>query len=290
MNCMATVDVLFPMVPDAADFGKIAVNHVLGDVYAAFGIPCFALSVLGVPYGLEPTSPEVIQMMVGSVHELSRAGTTLIGGHTLAKQADLSLGFCVIAQAMTDATEPLRGIKEGDPIFLTKPLGTSIASLLWKHAPQLEEEFADVRASMLETSLPAARLLYRHGVTVCTDVTGFGLINHLHRLLVRLDSAAEIFIDQLPGFATTEQYYGEDLPTTSLYFHNLNHAARFADINKASGHAKAALLFDAQVAGGLLFALPVEHVLRIQDEFKTSGLAMHLIGRCRKGTAGNVII
>jgi selenide,water dikinase len=53
VDCLSTVDIVLPMVLRASDFGRVAVNHVLGDIYAAFGVPHFALSILGLPHGLQ---------------------------------------------------------------------------------------------------------------------------------------------------------------------------------------------------------------------------------------------
>ncbi|MFM0082296.1 selenide, water dikinase SelD [Paraburkholderia sediminicola] len=289
-ECMATVDILFPMVPDAEDFGRIVANHVLGDVYAAFGVPSFALSIVGVPYGLEASSPEVTQMLSGAIRHFESAGVRLLGGHTLAKQADVSLGFAVVGTPMTGKRESIRKVQPGDPIFLTKPLGTSAATLFWKLNDSQDGAFQDVRSSMLKSSAASASLLYRAGVNHCTDVTGFGLVNHLHRLMLRETSAAEIFFEQIVGFSSLDLYLESGLPTSSLYLQNVDFASQFSNAFSASTHLKSALIFDAQVAGGLMFAYPTEVADALMRQFEQAGLELIRIGNVKQGTVGEVTI
>ncbi|MGF6966746.1 selenide,water dikinase [Paraburkholderia sp. WC7.3g] len=289
-ECMATVDVLFPMVHEPEDFGRIVANHVLGDIYAAFGLPTFALAVVGIPYGVEASGNEVTEMMSGAVRELGDAGACLIGGHTLAKQSDLSLGFTVVGTPMRGERKTVRATGHGDPIFVTKRLGTSVATLLWKTEDAQDDSFQDAKSSMLQSNLTAARLLYRSGVTYCTDVTGFGLVNHLHRLMLRTESASKIFFDLLPAFASVTPIEEAGYPTSSLYFQNVEFASRFSNALSACAHKKSALLFDAQVAGGLLFTYPREQSQELEQDFEQAGIELFKIGNLKKGKIGEVTI
>lgn len=288
VSCLSTVDIVLPMVLNAADFGRIAVNHVLGDIYAAFGSPQFALSILGLPYGLRASDGDVVEAMVASTREFQMSGARLIGGHTLAKQADFSLGFSVVGLPMQGHRGQLRQVRIGDPVYLTKPLGTSAATLLWKHETVQENDLLDVLASMLEPSKEAARLLYEAGVPHCTDVTGFGLANHLHRLLMREGVAASVQIAAVPGFASLDPFYAEGLPTSSLYYQNLEFASRFSNTDGCQKNPKAPLIFDAQVAGGLLFVCPDERSFDVTQRFDSVGIKLFQIGNCVSGNPGEV--
>ncbi|BBQ02693.1 hypothetical protein BSFA1_78210 (plasmid) [Burkholderia sp. SFA1] len=74
VDCLSTVDIVLPMVLRAADFGRIAVNHALGDIYAAFGVPQFALSILGLPHGLQASATDVVELVRAEASELNEAG------------------------------------------------------------------------------------------------------------------------------------------------------------------------------------------------------------------------
>lgn len=289
VNFLATVDTLFPMVPDPADFGRIVVNHVMGDVYASFGKPKFALAHLGIPHGLEASNPFIAHMMNGAMQELSNIGVPLIGGHTLAKQSDLSLGFSVVGSPMEKQGTAFRAVQPGDPIFLTKRLGSSVASLMWKQGLAKDDDFGDILEGLMQRSDLHAESLNEVGVQHSTDVTGFGLVNHLHRLLLRIGSAAEISVEELPIYRSLEKAIdSEELPTTSLYFDNAHFASRFSNAQSMSAHRRAPFLFDAQVAGGLVFTIPVDRERSVLNELTRRGLAFYNIGRCCEGGVGEV--
>jgi len=289
---LATVDVLFPMVPDPQDFGRVVVNHVLGDIYASFGTPKFALAHLGVPYGMDASSDVVTRMMAGALAELSDAGVTLVGGHTLAKQTDLSLGFSVVGTPVPKNQTRARAPRPGDPMFLTKPLGSSVASILWKTSAAKDDELRDVLTEgVLKRSAAHADVLHQIGIEQCTDVTGFGLVNHAHRLLLRQGVAAQIAVADLPIYSSLGPYLDRgELPTTSLYFDNLSFAEKFSNAAALRSHPRAPLLFDAQVAGGLVFVLPVENRSTTLQLFEQMGLTAQMIGHCIEGPAGKILL
>jgi len=214
----------------------------------------------------------------------------LLGGHTLAKQTDISLGFAVVGTPMTGDRKQIRQAQPGDPIFLTKRLGTSAATLFWKLNDAQDNAFQDIRLSMLESSHQAARLLYRAGVNYCTDVTGFGLVNHLHRLMLREKTAAEIFFERIIGFPSLDTHYESGLPTSSLYLQNVDFASQFSNAFNASAHPKSALIFDAQVGGGLMFAYPREDASNLLREFEEAGVELFIIGNTKQGPVGEVTI
>lgn len=291
-NLLATVDTLFPMVPDAGDFGRIVVNHVANDVYASFGIPKFALAHLGVPHGLSADSDVVLRMMHGAIQELSAIGVSLVGGHTLAKQSDLSLGFSIVGVPMSRVDAPVReNGRPGDAIFLTKPLGSSVASLLWKLRLAKEDDFGDVLDGLKQRNDQYSIVLHKMGIAHCTDVTGFGLLNHVHRLLLRISSAAQISVDDLPIYKSVGKYQEyEDLPTTSLYYENASYASKYSNVESWYRHPKSPCMLDAQVAGGLVFVVPSECEEDMLRAFLEHDLTIYRIGQCIDGDAGGILL
>ncbi|UGS91261.1 selenide, water dikinase SelD [Ralstonia wenshanensis] len=289
---LATVDVLFPMVPEPEDFGRVVVNHVLGDIYASFGTPKFALAHLGVPYGMDASSGVVTRMMTGALAELSDAGVTLVGGHTLAKQTDLSLGFSIVGTPVPKNQLPARPPRPGDPLFLTKPLGSSVASILWKTKAARDDELRDViTEGVLKRSAAHTDILHKSGIEQSTDVTGFGLVNHAHRLLLRQGVAAQITVEALPIYSSLVSYLDSgELPTTSLYFDNVSFAEKFSNAAALRSHPRAPLLFDAQVAGGLVFTLPAESSSTTLRLFEEMRLTAQMIGHCIEGPAGKILL
>src|SRR5215831_6403427 len=121
---LQTVDYFRAIVDDPYTLGKIAANHALGDVYAMGGEPQTALAIATVPYGLESkVGADLSAMITGANEVLRQAGCALVGGHT-SEGAELALGFAV--NGLVPAATALRkgGLKPGDALILTKPLGT----------------------------------------------------------------------------------------------------------------------------------------------------------------------
>jgi selenide,water dikinase len=121
---LQTVDFFRALVNDPYVFGQIAANHALNDIYAMGAEPHSALAIAVVPYAAEQIVEEqLFQLLSGAVAIFERDSVALAGGHS-AEGAELALGFSV--QGFADATKLLRkgGMRPGDQVLLTKPLGT----------------------------------------------------------------------------------------------------------------------------------------------------------------------
>ena len=123
---LQTVDFFRAMVDDPYLFGRIAANHALGDIYAMGGLPETALAIATLP----PSRPAIIEqdlfhMLKGGTEVLEEAGAVLIGGHS-AEGAELALGFAVTGRTRPGRLLRKGGLRPGDRLVLTKPLGTGV--------------------------------------------------------------------------------------------------------------------------------------------------------------------
>ena len=119
-----SVDFFRAMIDDAYLFGKIAANHALGDLYAMGAEPQTALAIATVPFGLEAKIEDTLtQMMTGAAEILRAAGAALVGGHT-SEGSELGLGFAVNGLVDRDRIMRKTGLRPGDRLILTKPIGT----------------------------------------------------------------------------------------------------------------------------------------------------------------------
>ncbi len=245
MAVVQSVDHFRAFIDDPFVFGEIAAAHALSDLHAMGARPWTALAVASVPY--MPSAKmraDLVAMMQGATQVLEADGCMLVGGHS-GEALELSLGFCV-----TGLVEPRRiwrksGLREGDALVLTKPLGTGV--LLAGHMRGLTKARWLVAAieSMRRSNAAAARILAMHGVSACTDVTGFGLAGHLTEMLRASGVSAVIDLDCVPLLPGALELASQGVEST------LSGENRGA----LAGHPRRPLvdlLADPQTSGGLL--------------------------------------
>jgi len=247
-----SLDLLRELVADPWLMGRIAANHALSDLYASGARPVSALAAVTLPFaGPEIQQRDLKQMLSGALAEFSAVDCVLAGGHSMQGQ-ELSLGFVVNGVPMSQEGRLLakRGLREGDQLVLTKPLGTG--ALFAAHMQLCADGRHIARAidNMLASNGPAAELALAHGVSTCTDVTGFGLLGHLLEMLGG-ELGATLALEDLPlleGAVATMQ------------------SGIFSSAHEANAKAGGALvfdqkrllaqiLFDPQTCGGLLIGV-----------------------------------
>jgi selenide,water dikinase len=254
---LQTVDFFRAMVDDPYLFGRIAATHALGDVYAMGGMPETALAIATLP----PARPPIVEhdlyhMLRGGLDVLEAAGAVLVGGHS-AEGAELALGFAVTGRPRPGKLLRKGGLRPGDRLILTKPLGTGVILAADARGVASGRIVEGALATMVQSAGPAASCLLAHRATACTDVTGFGLLGHLLEMLRASDVNAVLDPDSIPALDGAVSLLGRGI-VSSLHADNV---AAMAALNPgASGLTDpiAALLIDPQTAGGLLAGIPAE--------------------------------
>jgi selenide, water dikinase len=174
---LSTADFFTPVVDDAYDWGRIAAANALSDVYAMGGRPVIAINLVGWPRDVLPLEL-MTEVLRGGLAVASDAGCPVIGGHSI-DDPEPKYGMAVTGVAdparllRNDAAEP------GLPLTLTKPLGVGLLNNRHKQTGQV---FAEAIATMTELNRDAAAAAVATGLTAATDVTGFGLLGHLHKM------------------------------------------------------------------------------------------------------------
>ena len=250
-----SVDYFRSFLDDPYLFGKIAANHSLSDLHAMGAEPQTALAIATVPYGLEAKiENDLFMMMAGALEILREAGAALVGGHT-SEGAELSLGFAV--NGLIDAEKLARkgGMRPGDRLILTKPLGTGT---LFAAEMRLKAKARWVQAaiaSMAQSNRAAALCLQRHGLTACTDVTGFGLLGHLVEMTKASAVDVALELDAVPALAGALETLAMGI-FSSLQPQNVRLRRALREPERWSRHASFPLVFDPQTSGGLLASVP----------------------------------
>jgi selenide, water dikinase len=265
MAMVHSVDFFRAFIDDPYIFGKVAANHALGDIWAMGGQAQSATAVCTVPPGMDAKVEDVLfQMMTGALEVLNEADCSLVGGHT-GEGKELALGFAIngLIEDKPEAILPniLRksGMKPGDVLILTKPIGTG--TLFAAHARLAAKgRWIDAALqSMVISNRIGAQILREHGGTACTDLTGFGLLGHLVEMTRPSEVDAEIHLSALPLLDGAQECVEAGI-TSSLQSANVRLRRALRNQEEFVNHPRYPLIFDPQTAGGLLASVPADRV------------------------------
>ena len=275
-----TVDFFRAFVDDPYIFGQVAANHALGDVFAMGAEPQSALAVASVPFGPEAKVEEALfHMMSGAMDVLADAGASLVGGHT-SEASELALGFSINGLADRDKILRKGGMRPGDRLILTKPLGTGTLFAADMRGDAKGRWIDSALASMVKSNRIGSEILFARGATACTDVTGFGLLGHLVEMARPSEVDVELDLNALPLLDGALDCIRNGI-FSSLQPQNvrLRRAIR-SDLNGGRESELLPLIFDPQTAGGLLASVPEDEAEACVDALRKSGYPKsQIVGR-----------
>jgi len=252
---LQTVDFFRAMVGDPYLFGRIAATHALGDIYAMGGVPETALAIAALPPARPAiTEHDLYHMLKGGTEVLEAAGATLIGGHS-AEATEMALGFAVTGRTRPGHLLRKGGLRPGDRLILTKPLGTGVILAAEMRARARAWLVLGAIQTMLQPAAAASAIFVAHDASACTDVTGFGLLGHLLEMLSASSADARLDPRNIPALDGALDLIAAGI-ASSLHAGNQTALAALADADR--GSPLAALLIDPQTAGGLLAGVPAD--------------------------------
>jgi selenide,water dikinase len=283
---VATVDFFTPIVDDAYDFGRIAAANAFSDVYAMGATPLLALNLVGWPRGKLPLDL-LGEVLRGGQDIAQQAGAFVLGGHSV-DDPEPKYGMVAIGEAHPDRIVTLARARPGDVLVLTKPIGTGVLTTALKRDLLAAPDLAAAVASMTTLNAGAARAMLAVGVDAATDVTGFGLLGHLHNMLAASKVAAELDAAAVPLFPGAVDLVARGAVPGGT---ERNRDSLTAHVTFAAGvnEAMRVLLHDAQTSGGLLLAVPADKTDALLAALKKEGTpAAARIGRVTAGSAGAI--
>jgi len=274
-----TVDFFTPVVDDPYDWGRITAANALSDIYAMGAVPLTALQLLGWPRDVIPWSV-ASEVIGGGLDVMGQAGCVVVGGHSI-DDPEPKYGFAVTGLVDPVAVVTNAGAEPGDALVLTKPLGIGIITTAIKRGLCPDPVREAAVASMVQLNDRAAAGLPVGGVHAATDVTGFGLLGHLHEMLRAAGVSAEIVGDAVPVLDGARELL-EAGCWAGGSGRNLEAVAPFVD-GEAPGDT-VRLLADAQTSGGLLMA--AADPVAVTSRIRSAGGDAWVIGRIvdRPGT------
>ena len=268
-----TVDFFPPIVDDPYTYGAIAAANAMSDVYAMGGQVLFALNVAGFPRDLPK---EIIAAIFkGGADKVREAGGVVAGGHTVV-DAEPKYGLCV-----TGRVDPARilikgGLRAGQRVFLSKPLGTGVIATAAKAGACDPTVLDTAVGSMLRLNRAAAEVAQEVDTTGATDVTGFGLLGHAAEM-VEASTAGIAFravdLPLLPGALELAEkgHWSGGMKRNRRHLESTFGARGRLAIDPAIPQALVGLLFESETSGGLLFAVPADKASAVREGFDRRG-------------------
>jgi selenide, water dikinase len=249
-----TADFFTPIVDDPYDFGRIAAANALSDVYAMGGEPRLALNLVAFP--LADLGREVLESILrGGAAVAGEAGVVVAGGHSI-DDPEPKYGMAVSGFVDPERYVTNRGARAGDSLHLTKPLGGGLITTAAKRDLASDELIAAAVEVMTGLNRDASRAALAAGATAMTDVTGFGLLGHLHELCEASGVAARIEASAIPAIEGALELAEDPSCHAGGSRRNAQYADPFTKFADGVSASHRFLVADAMTSGGLLISAP----------------------------------
>lgn len=264
---ISTTDFFMPIVDDPFEFGRIASANAISDIYAMGGKPVLAIAILGWPVNVLP--PYIAQKVIEGSRSICReAGIPLAGGHSIDSPEPI-FGLAVNGLVSIENIKQNNQAKEGNLLFLTKPLGVGILTTAEKKGILKEEHTGMAAAQMMQLNKVGETLSKLKGVTAMTDVTGFGLLGHLVEMAEGSGLSAVIDFEKVPLITKDIKNYLDQKSIPGGTTRNWDSYGE--KIGPITEYQKA-ILADPQTSGGLLIAAEKDTVADVQEILAQNGL------------------
>ena len=272
---ISTTDFFMPIVDDAFDFGRIASANAISDVYAMGGKPLMAIAILGWP--IEKLSTTLAQQVLEGARAIcAKAGIPLAGGHTI-DTVEPMFGLAVTGIIKKQNIKQNNSAKEGDLLFITKPIGLGILATAQKRNVLTEEHAKNMIVKMTQLNSFGEKLGAISGVSAVTDVTGFGLLGHCVEMAEGANLSLELYYSRIPVIEGAKEYLAQKVVPDSTYRNWNSYSTKTAFEKGVNVMEAFSLLPDPQTNGGLLFSVNENSVEEIIEALKTNGYEDYII-------------
>ena len=278
-NLVVTTDFFTPIVDDAFDYGSIAATNSLSDIYAMGGVPFLALNIAALPekFPIEISS----EILRGGAEKAREAGVVIAGGHTV-QDSEPKYGLVALGFAESGKMLSKSGLKPGDQLILTKPLGFGLITTALKREQADEVDVQEAVSWMTRLNRTASQLAVEFGLHAATDITGFGLMGHglemAHASGVRLefDYQALPFLESARKYARQGSFAGGLIDNRSYF-------GPHVELPQVLDEPSEMMLFDPQTSGGLLLAVPPERIEAFRKRALELQQPIWVIGDVKEG-------
>ena len=276
---MVTTDFFTPVVDTPFEYGSIAAANSLSDVYAMGGLPFLALNIAALPDQLPAeVSSEILR---GGAEKAREAGVVIAGGHTV-KDKEPKYGLVVIGFVDPRKMISKGGLKVGDALILTKPLGGGVTTTALKQEKASDSDVKEAIEWMSRLNKTAGRLATEFNLRGGTDITGFGFLGHGMEMANASSVSLHIEYSKFP-FLSGARGYAEKGIFPGGAFDNKSHFGKAVKFSKTIDEPAEMLLFDPQTSGGLLLGVPQEKLDLFQKRAEELNQPIWVVGEVRAG-------
>ena len=276
---VVTTDFFTPVVDNAYDYGAIAAANSLSDVYAMGGKPFLALNIAALPEDLpEEISSEILR---GGAEKAREAGVVIAGGHTV-KDKEPKYGLVVIGFVDPRTMFSKGGLRMGDALVLTKPLGFGVTTTALKREQADEQDVLEAVQWMKKLNNTASELAAQFGIRGGTDITGYSLLGHGTEMANASGMTLKFNFADIP-FTSGARTYAERGMFPGGAFDNKKHFEPGVRFRKTIDEPDQMLLFDPQTSGGLLLGVPRQHLDAFLARAREAEQALWVIGNVEEG-------
>src|SRR2546421_4036042 len=266
-----TVDFFPPVVDDPWTWGAVAAVNAMSDVYAMGGEVLFALAVAGFPRDFDKKI--ITEVFRGGAEKVAEAGGVIAGGHTVV-DPEPKYGLCVTGRVHPDHVFIKGGLRPGDRLFLSKPLGTGVITTAAKDGKAAIEVVEGAVQSMLRLNRAAAEVAADCDVRGATDITGFGLLGHAGEMVEASGVGIVIAASRLPLLPGALALAEAGTFSGGMKRNRRHVEAVFGSRLTVAADVPAALaglLFESETSGGLLFSVAPDRASRVSEGFARCG-------------------
>jgi len=216
----------------------------------------------------------------------AQAGCPVVGGHSI-DDPEPKYGLAVVGLADPDRLLTIARARAGDRLVLTKPLGTGVVATAVKRGDPDPAAVAAAVAAMTTLNRDAAEAALAAGVEAATDVTGFGLLGHLHRMLRASGVAGQVDAARVPFLPGAAELAGAGFVSGGTH-NNQAYLRDHVELEDGLPPVVATLLHDAQTSGGLLLSVAPERLGGLVGDLRDRGIEPAVVGRVLDGPAGRI--
>lgn len=280
-----SVDFFPPLVDDPYLFGQIAAANALSDIYAMGGKPIMALNIFSFPSCDLPMNAAK-EILKGGAERIAQAGAALAGGHSI-QGKEVLYGLSVTGVVHPEKILANNKAHVFDQIILCKPIGTGIGLLAHKGGLLSDQVQKILFENLTKLNDQVLDIALKYNIHAATDVTGFGLIGHLHEMALASGVKTKLITNLVPLLPEVKDLAAQGFIPAAAYA-NAKSYEKYVQRNESIEDSLVDLLYDPQTSGGLMFSVDKAEAKTLIADLKKANIEAAVIGEFVTGKKNDI--